>query len=295
MLESSLPVTSATSLSTHGWKVARRSPAILAWLLTLRNNQSSAWKKWCLNVNQHLWAPFPSNAMSATMKWKTDLLSGTFLAKRKYLTLFASRSRFVRLLADLNLQKYKVCYESKASIFIILSHNIRGRCWWYGHTSWTFPPLFCYISLSRDRWPHRSSLTKWHLAWHCKWSKGVSLNSSMRKKWHPLKFITCWVYVETKQRMWAQWSGGWCISAMTPSQQLWNTGSPPLAQIFTSTACRLLFITGENAQLPGFCNVTPKQLQNHEKWIKYLEKVCGHLGTSWERQITATCRSLAHG
>jgi len=28
-----------------------------------------------------------------------------------------------------------------------------------------------------------------------------------------------------------------------------NSGSPLLMQVFTSTACRLLFITGNNAQL----------------------------------------------
>ena len=37
-------------------------------------------------------------------------------------------------------------------------------------------------------------------------SKGVSLNSSMLKKWHPLTFIgTCWAFLETNQWMWAQW------------------------------------------------------------------------------------------
>jgi hypothetical protein len=34
---------------------------------------------------------------------------------------------------------------------------------------------------------------------------------------------------------------------MIPSSQLWESGSPPLVQICTKVACRLLFITGENA------------------------------------------------
>ena len=37
--------------------------------------------------------------------------------------------------------------------------------------------------------------------------------------------------------------GGGCVSAVT------TVGPPLLVQVFTSTACRLLFIAGENAQL----------------------------------------------
>jgi len=35
--------------------------------------------------------------------------------------------------------------------------------------------------------------------------------------------------------------------ATTPSYELWNSGPPPLVQIFTSAAHRLLFIVGESA------------------------------------------------
>jgi hypothetical protein len=31
--------------------------------------------------------------------------------------------------------------ESNASYFIMLSHDVRGRCWWYGSRGWTFPPI----------------------------------------------------------------------------------------------------------------------------------------------------------
>jgi hypothetical protein len=37
------------------------------------------------------------------------------------------------------------------------------------------------------------------------------------------------------------------IFLMTPSSQLWESRPPPLAQVFTGTACRLLFIAGKNA------------------------------------------------
>jgi len=49
--------------------------------------------------------------------------------------------------------------------------------------------VFYYILLLCDRWQQKGSLTKWHLAWKCIWSKGGELNSSVRKvrkKWHPL-------------------------------------------------------------------------------------------------------------
>ena len=66
----------------------------------------------------------------------------------------------------------------------MLTHDIRGRWWWYGSTGWTFPPTFHYILLLCDRWQQRGSLTNWHLTWKCMWNKGegVSLNSPMWKK-----------------------------------------------------------------------------------------------------------------
>ena len=73
-----------------------------------------------------------------------------------------------------------------------------------------------------DRWQQRGSLTKWCLTWKYVWSKGVSLDSSMLKKWHPLAFIdACWMSMETKQWVWAQWGGGWCISTVVTA--MWKT------------------------------------------------------------------------
>ena len=107
------------------------------------------------------------------------------------------------------------CFRSNASCFMS-AHNIRGRWWWYGSRGWTFLPMFCYILLPFDTWQQKDSLTKWHLTWKCQQSKGLSLNSSMQKKWHPLTFVNvCWIFMETKQWMWAQWGSGWCVSAVT--------------------------------------------------------------------------------
>jgi len=40
--------------------------------------------------------------------------------------------------------------------------------------------------------------------------------------------------------------------------------------------------------------LTPEQVQNPDKLVKYLQKVCCHPGNSRETQITATCWGLAH-
>ena len=86
---------------------------------------------------------------------------------------------------------YEGCSKNNASHFIMLAHDARGRCWWYGCRGWTFPPVFCYVLLPCDIWQQRGSLIEWHLTWKCIWSKGVSLNFCMLKKWHPhrLTFI----------------------------------------------------------------------------------------------------------
>ncbi|KAK4810602.1 hypothetical protein QYF61_007339 [Mycteria americana] len=45
---------------------------------------------------------------------------------------------------------------------------------------------------------------------------------------------------------------------------------------------------------PVFWNFTPEQVQNPEKLVEYLEKVCCHPANSRETQITAMCWGLAH-
>ena len=110
---------------------------------------------------------------------------------------------------------YEGCSDSNVSYVIKLAHDVRGRCWWYGNRGWTFPPVSHYILLPCNRWQHRSSLTKWRLTWKCMGRNGVSLNSSMWKTWHSLAFTdACWMFLKTKQWIWAQWGSGWCISAV---------------------------------------------------------------------------------
>ena len=65
-------------------------------------------------------------------------------------------------------------------------------------------------------WQHRDSLTKKLLTQKHTWNKVVAWNSFMQEKkksthWHSLMPVEC---MENKQWMWAQWGGGWCISAL---------------------------------------------------------------------------------
>ena len=40
------------------------------------------------------------------------------------------------------MQYYEGRSEINASYFIMLAHDVRGGCWWYGGRGWTFPPIF---------------------------------------------------------------------------------------------------------------------------------------------------------
>jgi len=143
--------------------------------------------------------------------------------------------------------KYEICFKSNASYFTMSYHTNRGGCWQYGSRDWTFPMILHFMSLPCDRWQQRGSLTKWCLTWKCIWSKDVEFYSSMwKKKWPLLIFIdACWMFVDTKQRLWAQRGGRWCISAaetaMTVGHLCW---------------CRYLQI-----QYAGFCSLLVK-MQN---------------------------------
>ena len=132
---------------------------------------------------------------------------------------------------------------------MMLAHNGRDRDLWHGSRSWSFPPTSDYILLPCDRWQQSSTPTKWHLTWKCVWNKCAELNFSMQKKLHSLTFFDAWwTFMETKQWVWAQWGGEWCIS--TVATVTWNTLKVWTAmQILMSMAYKLLFICGKNVKL----------------------------------------------
>ena len=85
-----------------------------------------------------------------------------------------------------------------------MTHKIRGRCWWYGSTGWTNTLLHFVATWQNGTW-HGSAYEAKMCCWIPLWGK----------KWHPLTFIVaCWMFMNTKQWMWAQWGGGYYIAAV---------------------------------------------------------------------------------
>ena len=152
---------------------------------------------------------------------------------------------------------YTYCSQSTAFYFIMLAPDIRGGCWWYISRDWIFPPIIHYILLLCDRWQQRDSLTKWHLTRKCVWRKGASLSSSMWKKLHPLTFTdTCWMFMETRQWMWAQWGDEWCVSIMATT--MWKTNHIPDSHTQLShhkMRCVLTSFQRQAREAARFCNI----------------------------------------
>lgn len=87
------------------------------------------------------------------------------------------------------------------------------------------------------------------------------------KKWCPLTFInTWWMLMETSRGLWAQWGGGWCVSAAVTV--IWKTSQVPEShRDFYKCSMQLLFMSGKNAWLMVVtvekgCSVTEFALSN---------------------------------
>ena len=103
-------------------------------------------------------------------------------------------------------QEGEGCFESNASYFIRLAHDITGRCWWDGSRGWTFLPTSHYILLLGG---NRGAVWQNGIWYGSADGANMSSNSSMQKKLHPLILIkSCWMFLEAKQWMWAQWEVG---------------------------------------------------------------------------------------
>ena len=109
---------------------------------------------------------------------------------------------------------YKGCSESNASYFMILTHGVRGRCWWDSSRGPTFPPTVPFHVVDVWQMAEEGRLTEWCLTWECGWSSGEELNSSMRKEWHPLTFTDICVCLWRPSNGYEH-SGGWgvCFSS----------------------------------------------------------------------------------
>ena len=129
-------------------------------------------------------------------------------------------------------------------ICIVFAHDVRGR-WWYGSRGWIFSQLFHYM-LPFDRWQQSSGLTKCHLALKCVRSKGVLLNFSIRKKNAPIDIHWPLLNVYGDQTVAVSTVRRWVMHFSNGDS---DSGLPLLVRIFTSAACRPLFISGKNKKL----------------------------------------------
>jgi len=98
--------------------------------------------------------------------------------------------------------------------------GIRALCYNMQFTFFLFPILVTNLS----QW-HSLQLKVAKVAWNDYlrlWSHYArTLGACSAEKWCLLTFIDdCWLFKEIKQWMWAQWGGGWCISAPV---KLWIT------------------------------------------------------------------------
>ena len=118
---------------------------------------------------------------------------------------------------------------------------------------------FC-ISLNLDKPSTLTAISRRWLSWRLEFPEsGQRRRQPVWRQWSTLSILAGLLY-HTYCIFWI-WrlltsicSGHWkmdCVGniflAMTLSYELWNSGPPPLVQIFTTTACRLLFIIGESA------------------------------------------------
>jgi len=86
----------------------------------------------------------------------------------------------------INNEIYEGCSESNASYFILLAHNIRGRCWGYGSRCWTLPTISRYMLLLCDRchlWYGSASKAK-----VCHWTPPCGRKST---HWHSSALAEC--------------------------------------------------------------------------------------------------------
>ena len=166
-----------------------------------------------VSVNHHLQGTASGTSswrrsLVFSLKWSTNLtVRGCFsCGNLKLRALIWNPATWVQFFPFFFFLIHKGFFESNNSYFMMLAHDSRGGCWWYGSRGWTFPTIFCYMLLLCDRWQ------VWYLTWKLCEAKGWDW---IIPKLHPLTFIdTCWMLMETKQWIWAQWGGAWWVSAV---------------------------------------------------------------------------------
>jgi len=111
-------------------------------------------------------------------------------------------------------------------------------------------PSASILLLPCNRWQQRGSLTKWRLTWKCYEAKLCHWIPPWRKNgthWHSSMPAEClWRSTSGCEHSEALPNAQWAVRFSCGNS---GSGSPPLMQMFTGAACRLLFIASENEQL----------------------------------------------
>ena len=110
---------------------------------------------------------------------------------------------------------YEGCFESNASYFIMLAHDIRGGCWWHGSKRWNFPLLFHYgffccclfVCMFFAVWQTAAQGKSDKMALEAKVCHCICLCGKNGTHWHSLMLAEC---------LWRTNSGGggWYVSAV---------------------------------------------------------------------------------
>ena len=80
------------------------------------------------------------------------------------------------------------------------------------------------------------------------WRPWITLSNLAVLSYHTHHIVWIWrLLTSISSGRWKMDCMGNIFLATVSSYELWNSGPPPLVQIFTSAACRLLFIAGERA------------------------------------------------
>ena len=87
---------------------------------------------------------------------------------------------------------WECCFESNASCFIILVHDVRFGCQWYGSRGWTFPPVFHCILLLCDSSLRGSRGAFWHGSMcETKVWNWITPGAKNGTHWHSLTLAEC--------------------------------------------------------------------------------------------------------
>lgn len=102
--------------------------------------------------------------------------------------------------------------KTNVSYPIILAHDVRSGCWWYGNRLWTFPPItgkFCCSATFGSRGAVWQKNGIWHeSAYNAKVCNWIPPCGKKCTHWH-----RCLLNVyRDPVRLLAQWDWGWRIS-----------------------------------------------------------------------------------